>query len=538
MSNRIVLGALVMGMMAGMAPPPAWSATDWKVTVAEGDLFAQRSDGVDWSLVEPADRLREGDRLWAAPTGRASVSGPAGLVVRLDHETQVELQSDTSLQKLRLLDGALYVKHPELGRYGYTFELELGQAVLRSDGPTIMRVRRLDEETVSIVVDKGEVRVMTASDDYWLRAGQQTEVMHNGQIDPPRPSRLATRDAFDRWNDELELERARGVDAAADAGPELSQLDGYGEWVSVATHGRAWRPRVAVGWQPYFYGQWLWVSSHGWTWVSAEPWGWLPHHYGQWVWDGFYGWVWLPGGQWAPAWVIWTPYQDGWAWAPYGPFGAPVYALHVSFQLRYWCWSSHLGGPGWWRHYHPVAAPPAVVRPPGKDHHHPPKLQPPHHRSDTSNRDAAKIERAPSRPHGRDVASLTSTAKPKTGTFSRSPGPADRPARRPDQQTTTRSTPSPRVRPPVIRNERAIERPQGARPEPGRPADTARERRPSMTPSGAIPSKPPARLQAPEVRSDARANRSPDHGAPPTGAAERPADDRSSSNRPPGFLTR
>jgi hypothetical protein len=59
-------------------------------------------------------------------------------------------------------------------------------------------------------------------------------------------------------------------------------LSTYGEWVTVGSYGRAWRPRVAVGWRPYYYGRWEWTNE-GWLWVSDEPWGWAAYHYGRWA---------------------------------------------------------------------------------------------------------------------------------------------------------------------------------------------------------------------------------------------------------------
>jgi len=38
----------------------------------------------------------------------------------------------------------------------------------------------------------------------------------------------------------------------------------HGEWVTVSSYGRVWRPlRVAAGWRPYYYGRWEWTDE-GW----------------------------------------------------------------------------------------------------------------------------------------------------------------------------------------------------------------------------------------------------------------------------------
>ncbi|HSB63657.1 MAG TPA: DUF6600 domain-containing protein, partial [Thermoanaerobaculia bacterium] len=93
----------------------------------------------------------------------------------------------------------------------------------------------------------------------------------------------------------------------------------YGDWVTVSSYGRCWRPgRVAAGWQPYLDGEWVYTDA-GWTWLSSDPWGGDPYHYGTWVFTARYGWIWIPGTIWAPAWVTWYITDDAFGWAPVPP---------------------------------------------------------------------------------------------------------------------------------------------------------------------------------------------------------------------------
>jgi hypothetical protein len=97
-----------------------------------------------------------------------------------------------------------------------------------------------------------------------------------------------------------------------------------GEWVTVGSYGRCWRPtHVVVGWRPYCAGHWEWTDC-GWYWVSDEPWGWACYHYGTWVQDGNYGWVWIPGVEWSPAWVVWRTGGGYVGWSPCVPSGVVV----------------------------------------------------------------------------------------------------------------------------------------------------------------------------------------------------------------------
>jgi hypothetical protein len=111
-------------------------------------------------------------------------------------------------------------------------------------------------------------------------------------------------------------------------------LSPYGEWVSVPSYGRVWRPRVAAGWRPYYYGRWEWTNE-GWLWVSDEPFGWAAYHYGRWSYDSYYGWVWVPGYQWAPAWVYWRYSGDVVGWAPLAP-GLSIYVSSYPFVDFWW----------------------------------------------------------------------------------------------------------------------------------------------------------------------------------------------------------
>jgi hypothetical protein len=368
MRHGVIMTVLLLGIGGAHVPSAFGGGPAWEVAEAEGDLFVLPADEVDWRMAGSSDLLQPGDRLWAAPAGRAVVRGPEGLLARLDRQTQIEfIRSNESRPTLALLSGALYLKHSALGRKRVEFDLQSGRTLLRSEEATMARVETLEDGALAVAVYKGEVRIVTDADSAWIRAGEMTEVTRTAAIRPPESIRLAQRDDFDQWNEAQELRLAKREPSAYADEPDLAQLDGYGDWMQVSGYGRVWQPRVAIGWQPYFYGQWVWVSSFGWNWVAAEPWGWLPSHYGQWVWDGYYGWVWAPGSIWAPAWVIWAPYQGGWAWAPYGPFGIPV-----SIAWRYWCWAADVGGPGW-RVHRPVGSVPPIIH-----HRGPSEAQPPH----------------------------------------------------------------------------------------------------------------------------------------------------------------
>ena len=106
--------------------------------------------------------------------------------------------------------------------------------------------------------------------------------------------------------------------------PGLYDLDYYGDWRNLDTHGYAWAPRVDSGWMPYQAGYWYTDYPYGPTWVSTEPWGYAPYHYGRWTFVGD-RWYWVPDRTneqpvYSPALVAFIPFDENQiGWVPLGP---------------------------------------------------------------------------------------------------------------------------------------------------------------------------------------------------------------------------
>ena len=114
----------------------------------------------------------------------------------------------------------------------------------------------------------------------------------------------------------------------------FSQLDEYGQWMSVPELGTVWRPYATPQWQPYSDGHWVWTAN-GWMWDSYEPYGWVVYHYGYWDNDPQYGWIWRPSYQWAPAHVEWYNQNGYIGWAPQPSPGYPRANVYIN-QTNYW----------------------------------------------------------------------------------------------------------------------------------------------------------------------------------------------------------
>ena len=109
------------------------------------------------------------------------------------------------------------------------------------------------------------------------------------------------------------------VDVDVGFGTFERELAPYGNWTYHPRWGDVWRPRVAVGFKPYFNGYWANTREYGWMWISDDPWGDLTYRYGRWVFDPRDGWMWVPGYVWGPSWVVWRSGGGSIGWFPMPP---------------------------------------------------------------------------------------------------------------------------------------------------------------------------------------------------------------------------
>ncbi len=139
--------------------------------------------------------------------------------------------------------------------------------------------------------------------------------------DQPAPAIVSASDA-------LPADVGVTISSASDFYEPLSP---YGDWLTVGSYGRCWRPRgVAAGWRPYTNGHWEWTDE-GWYWASDDPWGWATCHYGRWDEDDDGRWFWVPRTEWAPAWVVWREGDGYVGWAPDPPRGG---GARVNVEVR------------------------------------------------------------------------------------------------------------------------------------------------------------------------------------------------------------
>jgi len=288
-----------------------------------------------------------GDRLDTAREARVEVQLADGSTVWLDEYSSLSLDtvafsrdSRSDRTVLFLASGQLMVEIPANALGEHASRVDSPSASVHLNRGGLYRVAALDRGGLRVEVLAGLAETSLASGGVQVTAGSVAEI---------RGAELTTTvfaverdDPFARW---VEQRRQPPVGESATRVDEryarqASQLDSYGNWVYVDAYDSwAWRPSVAVGWQPYTHGNWYWTPT-GWSWLSYEPWGWLPYHYGNWWYDAGFGWVWSWGSCWSPAWVNWMYWPGHVGWCPAGYY-------------NYWWWGNYGYWYGWHDRYYP-----------------------------------------------------------------------------------------------------------------------------------------------------------------------------------------
>ena len=204
------------------------------------------------------------------------------------------------------------------------YQVKLANATLNADDKCEFRTD-LAEGSYRVEVFKGSVEV--ATNDHPLKLGEgKVLIQENGTTDLTADK--ITKDDWDQWTEARDRQaQLTGKDESVHpVGPAYgwSDLNTYGEWVTLPGNRFGWSPYAPVGWSPYTYGMWNWYGGGmGWTWISADPWGWVTDHCGMWDFDPTFGWYWMNPmfgcGFWSPSLVTWYGGPGWYGWAPIQP---------------------------------------------------------------------------------------------------------------------------------------------------------------------------------------------------------------------------
>lgn len=294
-AGLLLAGAAQLGALAQDIDPPGRVA---RLNLLQGTVGQLPAGDNDWSQAEINRPLTTGDRLRAEPGARLELHS-GSTAARLEGPSMLDIsQLDDNTTRLTLSEGQLNLRVRNLYP-GEQIEIDTPNLALTVQQPG----------SYSLEVDprSATTRVATRYGSATVY-GENAEAMPlpaNGQqftfaarnLAQAAPPSAWRNDDFDLWADARDRAEDQSISAryvSRDI-PGYQQLDAFGDWQNDTTYGAVWIPRVTVaGWAPYRYGQWRWIPPWGWTWVDDAPWGFAPFHYGRWAQLGP-RWVWVPG---------------------------------------------------------------------------------------------------------------------------------------------------------------------------------------------------------------------------------------------------
>lgn len=317
-----------------------------RVSFVEGNVGFLRAGMSEWSEAVENLPLLAGDQIYVGEGGRAEIQFGRGNYVRLSEKTALTIAELTAVAAtLEVTEGVAIVRLERFGKVWDRFEVDTPNAALIFQQDGVYRVNVRGENESEIIIRRGGAEVAYDNGNFKVRDGQRLTIdtRPQGRIEIAADT---STDDWDRWSYDRDQTitqsyLATSPDYVAQYETDhqdfygVSDLANYGSWISYASYGNCWVPRVGAGWAPYRAGQWLWVPRVGWTWLAREPWGWAPYHYGRWVHLTNIGWAWAPGintrhynfrrsyYQWRPALVSFfncpTPRGNYIGWYPLSP---------------------------------------------------------------------------------------------------------------------------------------------------------------------------------------------------------------------------
>ncbi len=256
-----------------------------RLRVFKGTVWVRTPDSGEWEEFSTNSPIPERGRVSVPEGSEAELQFHGGQGVLLTAGSEIDVrQLGSERSAFRLRAGEIRFDLPESDFAPVAVAIPGGgRTAFPVPGRYFLTAR--DDGETQLVVRRGRGTVTTERGEFTVNAGDEAMIG-----DEVRIGRFSEGAVAEEPPAELsDAERDSGVPPYA-----AEELRDYGEWVDSPEYGSVWRPRVAVGWSPYFYGRWEWVSPFGWTWVSFEPWGWWPYHYGYWYSDAAFGWVWCP----------------------------------------------------------------------------------------------------------------------------------------------------------------------------------------------------------------------------------------------------
>ncbi len=312
-----------------------------RIRAIEGQATLVAADSEARAEVEANHPVLTGDRLSVEPAGRVDVLLSDGTQLSLDGDTEVLLRAiarspdtdaDADASQINLVQGQIVVAVGDYWDAPGLPVVDTQNARIYFQDRGVYVIEAAAREWTRVIVRQGFAEVVDQQGSSVVRAGEEIEV----EGDDLARSRVRVAGAFtalEQWSVDQETAMARASDSQlSEPLQETAQLVEHGDWVDVDS-GRAWRPRVATEWRPYWNGRWA-TTRGGQYWVSYDSWSPVTYHYGSWDHHDRFGWLWYPGYTFAPGHVFWYWGPSYVGWVPAGYYGRYYDRYYPGYGFR------------------------------------------------------------------------------------------------------------------------------------------------------------------------------------------------------------
>jgi hypothetical protein len=255
----------------------------------------------------------EGSRVKTGKDGRAEVEFEDGSALRLAPDSEVGFirlalgDDGQKLSTVRLVSGTVYADfHSKKAgqKTGDQFQLNFARESVTLAEAAHFRVE-LADATATLAVFKGKLSATGPSGQFEVAEKHRATIDLTNDDSAKKDTFVIAKnyeaDPSDAWDRQQTTYHDRYASAAGSSilspyGYGMSDLNYYGNFMTVPGYGNVWQPYfIGANWSPFQDGGWAFYPGAGYMWVSGYPWGWMPYNYGNWAFAPGFGFVWQPG---------------------------------------------------------------------------------------------------------------------------------------------------------------------------------------------------------------------------------------------------
>ena len=294
-----------------------------RLSVVQGTVQFDRATGNGFDRAFINLPVIESSRLKTGKDGRAEVEFEDGSALRLAPNSEVDFirlalgDDGQKLSTVQLVSGTIYANlHPKNAgqKTGDQFLLNFDRESVTVPQAAHFRVQ-LGYARATLAVFKGKLSATSpagqidvaekhsATIDLSNKDLAKNDLAHS---DPAKKDTFVIAENYkddpsDAWDSQQtdyhdRYASAGGASLSSPYGYGMSDLNYYGNFMSVPGYGNVWQPYfLGANWSPFQDGAWAFYPGAGYMWVSGYPWGWMPYNYGNWAFAPGYGYFWQPG---------------------------------------------------------------------------------------------------------------------------------------------------------------------------------------------------------------------------------------------------